>query len=275
MPYLALHELNNEPASLAATSATSFPAKADSLIQSSKQNDGPTTPVKRKACSMDFLLKIISPITPIILASAAILSSQLVIVQAEGVNSIVQFCKVNAYDVSKLRDWLAATDPTFSPFFLTTNIARKAFSSISAYPTLGYDTSLPHHRPESVTSVSVSPTQSQYPAWYFFYGTLADSSFLARLFASPPGSMPVLVPALIHGGKVRTWRQEYNALVECPGAKVDGWAYEVKSQDQEDTLRVYETFKYEVVRVSITLNGDGRVMQGCTLRFAGEERDLD
>ena len=40
---------------------------------------------------------------------------------------------------------------------------------------------------------------------------------------------------------------------------------------------MYETAKYEVVRVDIGLHGDsgGRVVKGCTFRFAGEEHELD
>jgi hypothetical protein len=40
---------------------------------------------------------------------------------------------------------------------------------------------------------------------------------------------------------------------------------------------MYETAKYEVVRVSITVveSGGERVVRGCTFRFAGEEDELD
>jgi hypothetical protein len=66
--------------------------------------------------------------------------------------------------------------------------------------------------------------------WYFFYGTLADSSFLAELFGSS-GEAPMLLPAVIYSGKLRTWGRKYNALVDdIPGSRVDGWAYEVVSQ---------------------------------------------
>jgi hypothetical protein len=271
----ALHELHGEPDPRVTTSATTYPTIVQALVQHSKQEEKVITQVKRKSYTMDHLLQISRPITPAILASAAILSSQPVIVEGEGAHGVVQFCKIDALDVYNLKDWLAETYPTLSPFFLPINIARKALSPISAYPTLGYDTTLPHCRPERVTSGAFLPRQDQYPVWYFFYGTLADSEFLARLFSSPPGSTLLLVRAVIHGGKLRTWRQKYNALVDCPGAKVDGWAYEVQSEDQENILRVYETSAYEVVRVDITLNGADCVVQGCTFRFAGEERNLD
>jgi hypothetical protein len=73
----------------------------------------------------------------------------------------------------------------------------------------------------------------------------------------------MLVPALIHGGKLQTWDRKCNALGRQP-----------LSQDEEDILRMYETAKYEMVRVKITLKESshrGRVVRGCTSRFAGEE----
>ena len=58
---------------------------------------------------------------------------------------------------------------------------------------------------------------------------------------------------------------------------MDGWAYKVLSQEQEDALRMYETAKYEVVRVAIAIIGGSCTerVQGCTFRFAGDETELD
>ncbi|KAH7398362.1 hypothetical protein BKA66DRAFT_565975 [Pyrenochaeta sp. MPI-SDFR-AT-0127] len=274
----AFCELNDETASLATTSAIKLSSDMRGLLQFTKQSQKPTIRVKHKSCSIDYLFKINSPITPVILASADVLPSQPRIVHGEGDNGSAQFCQVNELDIPKIKDWLAKTYPTLSPVFVPINNACKSLSPFSAYPTLGLDTSLPHHRPQSILYSSFLPTQRQYPVWYFSYGTLANRSFLAQLFCSPPGTILVLVPALIHGGTLRTWRRKHNALVDSPGSQVDGWAYEVLSQDQEDILRMYETAKYEVVRVDITLNESplgGRVVQGCTFRFAGEENELD
>ncbi|OAL00216.1 hypothetical protein IQ06DRAFT_316452 [Phaeosphaeriaceae sp. SRC1lsM3a] len=104
-----------------------------------------------------------------------------------------------------------------------------------------------------------------YPVWYFFYGTLADTAFLGRLFGLPDGHVPILVPAVICGGKIRTWGGKYKALVDSWGEHVDGWACEILAQEHEDALRVYETAKYEVVRV----------VMGSTFRFAGNEGELN
>jgi hypothetical protein len=106
---------------------------------------------------------------------------------------------------------------------------------------------------------------------YFFYGRLADEKRLAKLFGETNGA---LRPAQMYGGRIRMWAGKYKALVDCPGARVYGWAYEVVSKDDEDALCVYETAKYEVVRVDIVVEGRG-VVKGCTFRFAGEEGDLE
>lgn len=66
-------------------------------------------------------------------------------------------------------------------------------------------------------------------------------------------------------------------LVDCSGGRIEGWAYEVMSEEQEDALRVYETSRYEVIRVEIRMEngGQGRVVRGCSFRFVGEEAELD
>jgi hypothetical protein len=114
--------------------------------------------------------------------------------------------------------------------------------------------------------------------WYFFYGTLANSAFLAELFGAAPGSEPVLIPALIQDGIIRTWCRKYNALVDSSGSQEKGWAYKVESKNQEDILRMYETAQYEVVRAKIILQNKSReeyIVQGCTFRFVGLDIELN
>ncbi|KAG9194227.1 hypothetical protein G6011_04262 [Alternaria panax] len=181
---------------------------------------------------MDYLFKLSDAITPTILASAAILPSQPRIIEGEGEDGIAHFCQVSDLDIPKIKGWLATTYPMDHPVFAPIRGAQ------------GFVSPLCH-----------VPTRNQYPVWYFFYGTLANSSFLSELFGSS-GDVPVLTPAVIHGGKLRTWDGKYNALVDgdSPASRVDGFAYKVVSQKQEDALRMYETAKYEVVRVDIELD---------------------
>lgn len=51
-------------------------------------------------------------------------------------------------------------------------------------------------------------------------------------------------------------------------SEVGGWAYQIKNQDEEDLIRVYETGVYEVVRCTIELvNGSDAKVQGLTFRL--------
>jgi hypothetical protein len=60
------------------------------------------------------------------------------------------------------------------------------------------------------------------------------------------------------------------ALVDADEhSKVNGWAYQVQNQDEEDSLRVYETGVYEVVRCTIESTDEPEVkVQGLTFRLA-------
>ncbi|RYN92396.1 hypothetical protein AA0119_g9972 [Alternaria tenuissima] len=273
----AFDELNDDILPLDQTSALKLSSELRDLLHSTEQRKSPVkVAFDPKSNNMDYLFKISDPITPKIFASAAILPFQPCIIQGEGEDGIAQFCQISNLDIPKIKGWLAEEYPNISPVFVPINKARKALSPDSAYPTLGYDTTLPHHRPDS-SACEYLPTQVQFPVWYFFYGTLGNSSFLKELFGSPPEEH-ALIPALIHGGKVKIWGGKYNALVDDdPESRVNGWAYEVVSLEQEDALRMYETAKYEVVRVEIELNTyDGkRFVKGCTFRFAGEKGELD
>ncbi|KAI8938231.1 hypothetical protein NX059_005892 [Plenodomus lindquistii] len=273
----AFGELNDDSA---LPSPVEISSKKKQILQSTLNGQEsftyPPEP-KRNSRTMHYLFKISSPITPAILASSAFLSSQPNFISGEGKFGVTQFCQVAESDITHIKSWLATTYPSYSPTFVPINKAFKELSTSSIYPTLGLDTTLPHLRPHTVTNVQFLPTQSQYPVWYFFYGTLADSSFLAELFCSPSGDSPKLFPATIRDGKLRTWGRKYNALVDSPGSQLRGWAYEVKSRDEEDALRVYETAKYEVVRVAISLEervNSWKTVQGCTFRFAGQMDEL-
>lgn len=167
--------------------------------------------------------------------------------------------------VTQLSAWLAAAGiPAHQrPAFIRLSEAEKDLSTGSLHPTLGIDTTLPQHRPSGSTAV-FHPFQDEFPVWYFFYGTLEEPERLVSLFGLE--ERPVLQRAAVHGGAVRTWGGKYKALVNGT-EKINGWAYEVVSREQEDALRAYETEKYEVVRCRIEMESGDEVM-GCTFRFA-------
>jgi len=273
----ALDELTGNAGPYDHTAAPKLSSELEDLIRSTKSQTPANGTPKRKSSKMDHLFKISHPIIPEILASAAILPTQPQIHEGQGEDGDALFCQIRDIDIPTIQKWLAEAYPTVSPTFIPINIARKTLSPFSAYPTLGYDTTLPQRRPQNITDSTYLPAQNQYPVWYFFYGTLANSSHLAHLFNSPPDHQHTLLPAMIHSGKIRTWAGKYKALVDNPGTCVEGCAYEVVSQEQEDALRVYETAKYEVVRVEIMCRVDFRakVLSGLTFRFAGEEGELD
>ena len=276
----AFCELGDEMPSLSNTSASYACPGVQGILEAYKQEKAleeaqkPSAKCGSEARSRMYLFKFSSPVTPAVLASAAILTSQPDIVVGEGEDGVAQFCQLDEQDMYRLQRWLAADFPLFRPIFAPINKAYKELCPFSAYPTLGLDATMPQHRPDATTSIFL-PAQDQYPVWYFFYGTLADSKFLSELLCV---EKPKLTGAAINGGAIRTWGKKYLALVDSPSSQVGGWAYQVMSKEQEDALLVYETAKYEVVRVAIAFKGNdysGQVVKGCTFRFAGEDAELD
>ncbi|KAI0545604.1 hypothetical protein F4679DRAFT_599344 [Xylaria curta] len=176
----------------------------------------------------------------------------------------VSFCKVDLTAKNNIITFLSEHEPRFQPIFVPYRMAAKDLSTISAYPTLGIDATMPQFRPSSADDCSLTPAQSQYPVWYFFYGTLAHPDILGRLL----GVEPSYEDASVQGGVLKTWGGKYKALVDCPGGIVHGAAFLVEDKDQEDTLRCYETEKYEVVRCELDM-GDKKV-KGLTFRFVGD-----
>ncbi|KAL6907331.1 hypothetical protein GGI43DRAFT_421019 [Trichoderma evansii] len=173
----------------------------------------------------------------------------------------------------------------FSPPFyeltlIRASVASKNLSSTSPYPTLGIDTTLPQFRINNIllennsasdTFSIVRPAQDEYPVWYYFYGTLADASILSRIIGmTTEQNLIKYKRASVRRGRLHTLNEKYLALVDADErSKVDGWAYQVKNQNEEDSLRVYETGIYEVVRCTMELMDEQAVfIKGLTFRLA-------
>ncbi|KAH9895469.1 hypothetical protein F4778DRAFT_273656 [Xylariomycetidae sp. FL2044] len=174
------------------------------------------------------------------------------------------FCKVDATARNNILAYLSHHELRFQPTFVRYSRAAKNLSADSAYPTLGIDPTLPQHRLCSAhgNDPKLIPSQTQYPVWYFFYGTLADPAVLRRLL----GVEPVYREASVQGGILTTWGGKYKALIDRPrGGVVHGSAFLVEDSEQEEILCCYETAKYEVVRCEIEM-GDEKV-RGLTFRF--------
>ena len=220
--------------------------------------------------------------TPKSIQDAANLSELPHTVQADSETRDAVFCEIDGTIKQSIENWLSQQKSTFKPTFIRISKAKKYLDSNSIYPTLGLDSTLPQHRfssdPGFKTTLAQSPVpsnrtgrpvlQDEYPAWYFFYGTLADPDVLTRLLSPPEAGPPTLIPASISRGLMKSWAGKYKALVD--GASTDyvhGSAYEVTSMEQEDVLLVYETENYEVVRCCITMASE--TVQGLTFRFVG------
>ena len=123
------------------------------------------------------------------------------------------FCQVDAVVKQRIEKYFTSHCPLFRPTFIAFPEVRKDLFHTSAYPTLGLGTILPQNRPSNFDA-KFSPDQSQYPVWYFFYGTLTNPVFLAGLFNldQPPN----LHAATISGGVIKTWANKYKALIDCP-----------------------------------------------------------
>jgi hypothetical protein len=206
--------------------------------------------------------------TPEKIQEAAGLSTTPRVMKGTGDTGEASFCRVDGNAKQAIIDWLSREHVNFNPTFVRLSKAEKDLSSNSIHPTLGLDATLPQHRPHS-NDTTFSPAHNQYPVWYFFYGTLADTGVLSGLLSLPEAERPVLRPASITGGITKTWADKYKALVDGPAtARTDGWAYQVVSKEHEEALLFYETEKYEVVRCTISMNGEEEeVVKGCTFRF--------
>lgn len=180
----------------------------------------------------------------------------------------VQFCYMDGKMRSALLSNLAASDSMqFRPSFLRVSIAKKDLAVNSKYPTLGIDSTLPQHRANSSTDC-FEPTQNEYPVRYFFYGTLADRAVLARVIGIQDEKSIQYEPAVVFGANMTSWANKYRGLVNGgPDSKVDGVAYWVRSREEEEALKIYETARYEVVRCAIYLQSAAKPSSGLTFRL--------
>ncbi|EGX89375.1 hypothetical protein CCM_07626 [Cordyceps militaris CM01] len=180
----------------------------------------------------------------------------------------VKFCYMTSQMKNLLQSNLVLSDSVhFRPSFIRVSIATKKLSDISRYPTLGIESTLPQYRAETSTEY-FRPAQNEYPVPYFFYGTLADRAVLARVIGvSDEGSIEY-ESAMVSGAALSTWANKYLGLVNSfQHDQVEGKVYWVKSREEEEALRIYETAKYEVVRCKINLESGINTCMGLTFRL--------
>ena len=178
------------------------------------------------------------------------------------------FCRLSQSNINALDTWVRKHHPHQKITKIRINLAHRDNGEL---PLLGHDVTLPHHRPH-FPGTSTQQHVLKYPVHYFFYGTLADPALLERLFGVPASELLPLQPANLLDGRMRTWAGKYKALVDGPGAIVNGFAYACTSSDQADALRVYEGDNYEVVAAKLIM--DGKQIIGRTFRFTGFDNEL-
>lgn len=174
----------------------------------------------------------------------------------------VQFCYMTTQQKNVLQNRL-----TIPLTIIPVKIAAKTLSKYSRYPTLGVDPTLPQHRARAHTE-RFEPTQDEFPVRYFFYGTLADRAVLARILCISNEDSIQFEPAVVSGAVMSSWGNKYRGLIDGDqSAQVHGKAYMVKSREEEEALRIYETNNYEVVRCNMVLQLDRKAYVGLTFRL--------
>lgn len=176
------------------------------------------------------------------------------------------FCLIDGVIKARISDALSAEGRRhFHPTFVRQSSSEKKLSSSSIAPTLGMDATMPQHRLDSDDS-RPDPLQNEFPVWYFFYGNLAKEEILTKLLSL--STAPVYYPAKVHGAVMKKWTERYNAVLDGPMSSiVDGWAYQVQSEEEESNLRFHETGNYEVVRCSIQMSEE--TVKGLIFRYCG------
>lgn len=184
-------------------------------------------------------------------------------------------CRVDNAGREKVISYLDSigASAAFQPTFIRDSKASKVLSDFSVHPTLGIEATLPQHRINSLADSTLLPKQNQYPVWCFCYGKLAQPGVLKRLLALEEDAV-YRRAKIVQGGVLRTWGAKYNALMDAPetarNTAVDGSAFLVQNEEQEDVLCRYETVQYEVVRCSIEMVHKKEAVRGLVFRFVGE-----
>lgn len=241
------------------------------LYQPVLQTGNPTpTTLTPKDKNSTFLVKLEGPLsTPSQVQGLSKSLTTPILKKGVGEASTANFCLITG--AMKLNIVSALAGSTFSATFVRINLSPKDLSPHSIAPTLGsdIDPTLPQNRATDADEVFL-PKQGQYPVWYFFYGNLAVPEILNERLGLDES--PTYRKAVAKGGDLKTWgRGKFKALVDGDAsARVEGWAYQVGSEEDEEMLRYYETDCYEVVRCDICMVDVGEMVKGLVFRFVGD-----
>lgn len=115
---------------------------------------------------------------------------------------------------------------------------------------------------------------TEYPIYYFFYGTLCSPTTLQRIIDLD--AEPEIRKAQITGYKLAKWG-DYPALIEGTHENmVSGSAYLVRSEAEAQKLAHYETKAYIAIECSISFTDeiDPSSVPGMTFVYAGDATAL-
>ncbi|PYH67556.1 gamma-glutamylcyclotransferase family protein [Aspergillus vadensis CBS 113365] len=230
----------------------------------------PPTALRPRDKNSTFLVKLEGPLSSPFQVQELSKSVTTPILKAGvGETSTANFCLISG--AMKLNIVSALAGSTFSATFVRINLSPKDLSPHSIAPCLGSDIepTLPQNRATNADEVFL-PKQSQYPVWYFFYGDLTVPEILYERLGLD--ERPVYRKAALKNGTLKTWGGgKYKALIDGnASARVEGWAYEVGSEEDEEMLRYYGTDCYEVVRCDISMVDDEEVVRGLVFRLMGD-----
>ena len=229
--------------------------------------------VSEASSKSTYILKLEGPFdTPAKVQEAAALTETPAITTGSGQLGDASFVTIDTTAKDAITSWLSRHGTKgFAPTIVKVSKSAKDLSAHSMCPTLGIETTLPQHRPQT-SGAEFTPAPDQYPVWYFVYGNLAVPEILTRrLSLSEP---PKFTPATVKGGVIRRWRNKDNALIDDgSSAYTSGWAYLLQTEEHEEALRLYETENYEIVRCLITM--EGKEVWGLTFKFVGPTRGSD
>ncbi|KAL8742087.1 MAG: hypothetical protein Q9184_008305, partial [Pyrenodesmia sp. 2 TL-2023] len=97
----------------------------------------------------------------------------------------------------RIEQWYhCRTATTIDPNFVRLSVARKDLSNDSLHPTLRRDSTLPQYGAPHQRELAM---QDQYPVWYFFYGTLAQTNLLKLQDFLDLDFLPELQAAIVEG----------------------------------------------------------------------------
>jgi Gamma-glutamyl cyclotransferase, AIG2-like len=129
------------------------------------------------------------------------------------------------------------------------------------------------HRPKSAFGYS---STTEWPVYYFLYGDLAKPHVLSDVLGLYPDESPKMRPAHIVGYELATWDGRPTLVSGRSGHVVEGMAYEIQSEEDEERLLCGETRAYKTSSCWMYLS-DSSPHEGVyakTFRYAGDEEAL-